>query len=455
MRRTLTKLFVFLVTLVSPHLGLLIHLFFALYSVAQTLLTITRRMKATVHEAIVSRGSPAAAALDFRTELRKRDAEHEILKRENFDLRLKIHEFQRAQKIAEEPRRISKSPGPDDFYGYSDDEGSRDQSQDLSTDLDHQDPVVSTLKMKLEELRAENDELVARNNDLSDALVDLEEKSEREAKAAEQKRKIDEKKAEQTLRAAYAQVQGYINQIEDMQSEDLKSKAERTQVNESLELAQRELKLAAERRTELEEKESELVARTEGLQMQVRANVEALEEQRKMTATAQEKVGTTTIELLRETKLSEEATAAAKKAEEQVTEKKHELIQIRKELESVRIERDSARARLTAEKDRAKLWRDAGDFEQPKDMLLSGASSAMNDLVLLLQRQREAYERSDDYQPKWREQVLGDMNQCLFALYRSQRELEAEREKFVGTYCHSDATLSGSLHTVGQELSTS
>lgn len=372
----------------------------------------------------------------FRSEIRMREAQFRELQKENFNLKLRVDHLTRRLAENSEKRRLSKTatPPPDAFYAFDDEEQRRLSGASAnSVRYEEDSPAVDALKRELAKQHAENQKLIDRNYELSDALDDLQEKSAKDADKAEDQEK-----------ASMEQLQGFVNQVEDLESANLKKDLEVKQARESLENANRELqRLADEHKSEMEQKEKASSVRIEGLQMQYEAAVAAMEEQRTLASKATEKMASMSIEVRRVSQDLKQTAEELENVKELNLEEAGQIVSVRKELQAAQMERNALDAALKAEKERAGLWTEAGEFMESKDFLLSGESSALEQLVMLLQHHQKAYDNANEYQPRWREQVMGDMNECLRALYRSQRELEAQREEFMKSFCHSDSSFAG------------
>lgn len=367
--------------------------------------------------------------------IRKMEAELDQKSKENFDLRIKVSHLSNLTNTA--PRDIASpgSPAPDFFYSFDEENQPGSAAKhDTISQFDDGNPVVISLKRELTKHRAEIEKQVTTNHDLEDVVDDLRERGDKLAD-----------KAAQEQRAAMEQLQRYVNHVEDLESANLQKDRELKQTQHSLVTANRELVQVAENHREETERKGEMTcARIEGLQLRYSAAVEAMEEERTLAKTATDKMANTSIDNLRLTKELQQAVKEFDTVQANHVEEVRQTAVIREQLEAVQKERDILDISLKAEKQRASLWTESGELVASNRMLLPKGSSALQELVLLLKHQENVYETAgDEYQPRWREEALGDMNECLRALYRSQRELEAQREEFVRRYCHSNFMFRG------------
>lgn len=359
----------------------------------------------------------------FQSDLRKREAEFHALQQHNFDLRIKIHHLERKLLNQVEPRRASATPPPDDFYDFNDVEETEPQAK-ADAHFDDDNPVVKALRRELANVRADNESLVEKNHQLADALDDLREKNVADAEEAHAKSNSQHK-----------EMQILVNQVEDLQSENFKLTIEVAQAREGLDATRREMETERQEIVRMEQRENAAKVCAEGLNMQFKATVTALEEQKEVAEEATKKMAAKTIELAGTQKELRRAREFAEEARLQNEEAAGALQAMQNEIGELKVERDVAQEGLKAEKERGKIWTETEKMLREDDLLLTGDGGALEQLVKVLQGQQKAYDNVSAYQPRWRELVLNDMNECLRALYRSQREVEAKRRHFVEHLC--------------------
>lgn len=370
----------------------------------------------------------------FKAEIRKRDSEFQQLQQRNFDLQLKLSHFQNRLLDQEEPRRESAEPEPDDFYNFvdDDDEDNANRAKVIDANFNDDNPLVQTLRKELSGIRAENERLVDKNHQLTDALDDLREKSVADAEDAEAKRT-----------ALHAEMQTLANQVEDLQSEALKCELQASQMRETVQAAQDQVESAHEEIKRGEQKEIAMRTKAEGLRMQYDVTSRALQQETRAKDDALRRMAEKSLEIEAVKKELERKTSFAEEAKAQNEEAAAALQKMQMEVVSMREERDAALVRCEKEKEKGKIWTETEKQLLEGDLLLSGDGNALEQLAKLLRGQQSAYNNISEYEPRWRERVLADMNECLRALYRSQREVEAKRQYFVDSYCAvSDSTSS-------------
>lgn len=347
----------------------------------------------------------------FESELRKRDAEFRHLSQENFDLKLKIHQLQRQIQSKAEPRRASASPEPDNFYDFDDDKGLDPSSSRASISLlEDKNPIILKLRRELADLRAEIEDLVENNNHLDDTLDDLREKN-----------IADMEKAAQELRGQHAQIQTLVNQGEDLQSENLHLQIELSQAREAVEVVKVEMDQEREMGKERERRELAMRTRADGFHLQFKAAVAALEEEKKKSQVAASKV--------------EDKSMQVVTLQKQLEEIGLERSRLKDELGKEQREKNVAQESLKIERERAGIWEEIDKLVEKGEALFEDGGG-LEELVGVLQMQRERYDGME-YQPRWREMVMNDLNDCLRLLYRSQRQVEAKRQLIVNNYLNT------------------
>lgn len=352
----------------------------------------------------------------FQSELRKRDAEFRLLSQENFDLKLQIHQLQLLIQSKAEPRRASASPPTDNFYDFSDNEDGASGTQKDVSSLSN-NPITRKLRRELADLRAENDALVEKNHHLNDTLDDLREKN-----------IADMEKAAEKLKGQHAEMQTLVNQGEDLQSENLHLRIEVSQARDTVESVKAELEREKEIGQEKERRELAMRSRADGFYVQFKAAEAALEEE-KMKAQ-------------RATLKMEEGSMQLVKVRKQLEKAGTQTGRLKDELEKVKRERGVVQESLKREKERAAIWKETEKLvEEGKILFRDGGE--LEELINVLREQRERYDGME-YQPAWREMIMGDLNDCLRMLYRSQRQVEARRhlivDKFLDTPLHRNYT---------------
>lgn len=330
---------------------------------------------------------------------------------------MKIYHLERRLVEGVEPRRASAEPEADNFYDFDDGGPDRKGINTTNSDFEDNNPLVQALRKELNSMRAKNDHLTEDNHHLTDTVDDLREKN-----------IADSDTAEDRVAGLHAQIQTLTNQAEDLQSEKMTLEIELAQLRESLQ-------------TTLEENESRqrsktaTLARCDGLRIQLDATASVLAQITEENRNALQKVSEKTTQMIAMEMELEEMKSFVKKAHSGNEKAVQEMQAACTMIENLRLERDTATKRFELERKSKKVWTETEKQLHGDKLLLSGNEGALEQFLNLLLKQGKVYENRTDYEPEWQEMIINDMNECLRALYRSQREVEAKREHFIDSLC--------------------
>lgn len=341
-----------------------------------------------------------------QAQLGKMIREQELLRQENFDLKLQIHHLINSRH---EPRRGSATPPPDDFYGQENKDDNHDEQDAIIVGLDTL--TVEKLNNQIRDLKLENNDLREENDECEENIAKLHECHDDLMIARD--RAVDEmERMEEKVKLQNEEMESLVNQADEMASINLQLKLETQSAQEQLDTINLQLHNSTQEIEKYRRKEQASRVKAEGLSMQMKAMADALEKQKDEATTALDKMGQCNVNIAR--------------LEKQLAEKSIQLGNVGAKMKDLEAEKEGLRVGLEREREKSGIWHEVDMLAERGDRLFEGEGH-MGELMNVLKQQQEKWQ-STEFVEGWRDMVMADMNECLKALYRAEREVEAKRQ---------------------------